>query len=79
MARPREAPSTHTRIPEFVVPELDDLVNILRGRAQQRATGPRVLGALVLAARQLPPDVVEALLPAYDDRASEFIGEAEDS
>ena len=32
-----------------------------------------MLGALVLAARRLPPEVVEALVPAYEDRARDEI------
>jgi hypothetical protein len=77
MARPKEAPTENTKIPTFVREELEVLVHILHDRAQQRVSGPRILGALVLAARQLPPEVVEALVPGYDDRAAHFIEELE--
>ena len=73
MARPREAPTDLVRFPAFLQEDLHVLVNILRQRAKERASGPRVLGALVVAARQLPPEVVEALIPAYDERAKEVI------
>jgi hypothetical protein len=73
MPRPKEAPTENTKIPVFAHEELEVLVHILRERARERISGPRLLGALVLAARQLPPEVVEALVPAYDERAADFI------
>ena len=72
MARPPKAPTEQSRIAMFARDELDILVDILRQRAAAAAapapTAPDVLGALVLAARQLPPEVVEALVPAYEER-----------
>ena len=69
MGRPRERPRTHVRVPEFVNSDLQELVNVLTERAKRHVPRPKIVGALVLAARQLPPEVVEALFPAYDERA----------
>jgi hypothetical protein len=71
MGRRREAARTHVRVPKFVNDDLNELVNVLTDRAKAQVPRPKVLGALVLAARQLPPEVVEALFPAYDERASQ--------
>jgi hypothetical protein len=72
MARPVKAPTGQQRIPQFVRRELKILVDILTDRVQGESgpnpTAPDVLGALVLAARGLPPDVIEALLTAYEER-----------
>jgi hypothetical protein len=73
MARPREAPTTKVNIAEFANGELDLLSTVLTNRAKKVVSRPRILGALVLAARQLPPEVVEALFPAYDEEAARFI------
>lgn len=75
MARPRKAPTEQTRIATFAKSELDVLVDVLRRRASEAAapTAPDVLGALIIAARGLPPDVVEALLPAYGERQREEV------
>jgi hypothetical protein len=59
------------RVPQFVNADLQELVNVLTERANRQVSRPRVVGALVLAARQLPPEVVEALFPAYDERAEQ--------
>ena len=77
MARPREAPTTKVNIAEFANDELGILSTILTNRAKRHVSRPRILGALVLAARELPPEVVESLFPAYDVEAARFI-EAED-
>jgi hypothetical protein len=69
MARPRQAPKTKVGLAEFANEELEVLVTVLTDRAKRQVARPRILGALVLAARQLPPEVVEALLPEYDKRA----------
>jgi hypothetical protein len=72
MARPRKAPTEQQRITRFAQRELEVLVDILvarvRGVPGPNPTAPDVLGALVIAARALPPDVIEALLPAYEER-----------
>lgn len=78
MARPRQEPKTRVGLAEFANEELDVLVTLLTERARRQVARPRILGALVLAARQLPPDVVEALFPAYDERAAAFIPGRED-
>jgi hypothetical protein len=77
MARPKTEPKTKVGLAEFANEELEVLVTVLTERAKHQVARPKVLGALVLAARRLPPEVVEALFPAYDDRAKEFIEEPE--
>ena len=71
MGRRPQPRTTLVRVPEFVNAELEELVNVLTERAKRQIGRPKVVGALVLAARQLPPDVIEALFPAYDDRAKQ--------
>jgi len=73
MGRPRQAPTTKVDVAEFVNGELGVLSTVLTQRAKRHVARPEIVGALVLAARQLPPEVVEALLPAYDEEASKFI------
>lgn len=72
MARPKTAPQTKVNLAEFADDELGVLSTVLTARAKRHVSRPRILGALVLAARQLPPDVIEALLPAYDREAARF-------
>lgn len=79
MARPREAPITKVNIAEFADDELGLLSTVLTERARRQVSRPRILGALVLAARQLPPEVVEALFPAYDEAAAPFIPGTDDA
>ena len=68
MARPQKPPPTSVTVPAFVNDELGVLVNVLTSRAKTQVARGKVIGALVLAAQQLPPEVVEALFPAYEDR-----------
>lgn len=68
MARPRKAPTKQARIARFAESELQQLVDKLLTERGFKASAPDVLGALILAARRLPPDVVIALLPAYIER-----------
>jgi hypothetical protein len=68
MARPRNAPRTHARVAEFANDELQLIVNDLLREKKFRTSAPELLGALILAARRLPLDVVQALVPAYVER-----------
>jgi hypothetical protein len=65
MARPRKAPTTHARLAQFANEELQLIVNGLHSERDFKTSAPDVLGALVLAARGLPLELVEALIPAY--------------
>jgi hypothetical protein len=71
MAEPRKAPSKQTRIAVFAADELDDLVDALLTQLHFETSGVTVLGALVLAARRLPPHIVRELIPAYVAREQE--------
>lgn len=73
MARPRRAPTTQARIAIFAHEELGVLVDILYDDADFDTNAVTLLGALVLAARQLPPEVVAALVPAYVRREKEVM------
>jgi hypothetical protein len=75
MGRPRTAATTKVGLAEFANEELEVLVTVLTERARRQVGRPKILGALVLAARRLPPEVVEALFPAYDTLAAEHIEE----
>lgn len=68
MARNRRAPTTHARIAVFAHDELDVLVNDLLTQGRFETSGVTLLGALVLAARRLPLEVLIALVPAYLER-----------
>lgn len=68
MSRPKKASTTQARIARFAERELHELVDDLYQRINIKASAVDVLGALVLAARHLPPEVVNALLPAYVER-----------
>jgi hypothetical protein len=65
MARPRKPPTGQARIADFANAELQQLVDELYAERQFEASAVTLLGALVLAARRLPHDVVIALIPAY--------------
>lgn len=73
MARPRKPPTTQARIAVFAHDELGVLVDNLYTDADFDTNAVTVLGALVLAARQLPPEVVAALVPAYVRREKEVM------
>jgi hypothetical protein len=79
MARPKKEPTTRVGMAEFANAELDVLVTVLTNRAKRQVARPKILGALVLAARQLPPEVLEALFPAYDERAAEVIKDGDEA
>ena len=65
MARPRKAPTKQARVAIFAHHELDVLVDNLYQERDFNVSPPDMLGALILAARRLPLEVVEALVPAY--------------
>jgi hypothetical protein len=65
MARPRKAATKQARIAIFAHDELDVLVDNLNRHRNFNVSPPDMLGALILAARRLPLEVVEALVPAY--------------
>lgn len=68
MARPHKAPSGQARIANFANAELDHLVVALYTKLHFETSGVTLLGALVLAARRLPLEVVRELIPAYLER-----------
>jgi hypothetical protein len=68
MARPRNAPRTHARVAEFANTELNLIVNDLLEKRNFKTSAPEVLGALILAARGLPLEIVQALVPSYLER-----------
>lgn len=68
MARPRKPPSNHARLPQWAKAELQLLVNDLYTEKDFKTDGSDLLAALILAARRLPLDVVQALIPAYIER-----------
>jgi len=70
MARPAKAPQTERKIAIFADAELKVLVNKLRTTLTDfDATAVDVLGALVIAARGLPPTVVRELVALYEEEA----------
>ena len=73
MGRPRKAPTEQTRIAVFAKDELEVLVDSLYQDADFDTNAVTLLGALVLAARQLPLEVVVALVPAYVRREKEVM------
>ena len=73
MARPRKPPSEQTRIAVFAKDELEVLVDSLYRDADFDTNAVTLLGALVLAARRLPLEVVVALVPAYVRREKEVM------
>jgi hypothetical protein len=73
MPRPKKAPTTKVDVAEFVNDELEVLSTVLTNRAKRQVARPEIVGALVLAASQLPLEVVEALFPAYGERARKVI------
>lgn len=68
MGRPRKSPTTQARIAKFVGDELTILVDRLLKDADFKASPVDVLGALVIAARGLPPTVVRELVDLYVKR-----------
>lgn len=69
MGRPRKPPTEQARIAQFAYRELHELVDDLNLRLRFSAEAPDVLGALVLAARRLPLEVVRELMPDYVARS----------
>jgi hypothetical protein len=67
MARP-DIPRIPTQVAVFVRDELNELVDDLYTHGKVKTTNQDVVGALVVAARQLPVEVVVALLAAYVGR-----------
>lgn len=53
----------------FAQGELNELVDELEREIHFHTEAPDLLGALVLAARRLPLEVVRELMPAYVERA----------
>jgi hypothetical protein len=78
MPRPRKAPSKHATIAIFAHEELEVLVHQLNTERDFNVTAPDMLGALVLAGRSLPLDVVQALVPAYVAREREELVKVRD-
>jgi hypothetical protein len=77
MGRPRKAPTTQARIAEFAHEELEVLVDTLQTEAHFETSAVTMLGALVLAARRLPLEIVKALVPAYLEREQAVLAAAE--
>jgi hypothetical protein len=65
MPAPRKAPTQQVRLAIFASKELEDLVDTLLTQLRFETSAVTVLGALVLAARRLPPEIVRELIPAY--------------
>ncbi len=70
MTDPVDARKT-AKIAAFVHAELEALVFDLYTQARVKATREDVLGALVLAGRRAPIELVAALLPAFVAREAE--------
>ncbi len=71
MARSRKAPQKQAFVPTFAHEELEVFLDKLNeGRKPPLVTAPDMLGALMLAVQRLPTEVAEALLPAYEERAT---------
>ena len=73
MARPRKPPTTERKIAVFIEDELEIFVNYLRQEVELRGSAVDVLGALVLAARNIPPTVVRELVELYNREAESHI------
>jgi hypothetical protein len=71
MPRARKSPTEQARIASFANEELQQLVDALYTQLNFKVSAPDMLGALVLAARRLPLEVVESLLPTYVARERE--------
>jgi hypothetical protein len=65
MAGRRRAPAEHVYLAKFAHAELDELVHDLWTKRDFDVSPVVLLGSLVLAARRLPLDLVQALIPAY--------------
>ena len=61
----RRAPSEQARIAEFANVELQQIVDDLSTERNFETSKVALLGALVITARQLPLDLVQALIPSY--------------
>jgi hypothetical protein len=68
MARPRKAPTKRAVVPRFAHEGLGVFLDELNKGRKEKITAPDMLGALMLAVQRLPPEVAEALLPAYEER-----------
>jgi hypothetical protein len=58
---------------EFAKAELDQFVDKLRNETKTKASPVDVLGALVWAARGLPPRIVRELVDIYKDEAKKHV------
>jgi hypothetical protein len=76
MARPRKAPREHVWLATFAKEELGVLVHDLYMERDFPVEAPDLLGALVLAARGLPLEVAQALMPPYVAREREVMQKA---
>ncbi len=69
MGRPRKPQTEQVWVPSFAVRELDQLIDGLSRDPGFDTSRQDLLGALVLAACRLSPELVVALMPAYVKRA----------
>ncbi len=70
MPRPPQAPQKNRKIAVFADAQLEIVVHNLRSTLEGfDATPVDVLGALVIAARDLPPTVVRELVALYNEEA----------
>jgi hypothetical protein len=73
MPEPKD-PRKPAKIAPFVHAELGRLVSDLYTQAKIKTTREDVLGALVIAARDAPIELVAALLPRFIEREAEAEG-----